>query len=97
MKLPISLNKLQPIFSFLKRYVAFIFVVAMLLVLSFFVFRINQYSRAEPSQDAIDEKLQSVKRPRLDKNVVDKIQQLQDQNVQVQSLFDQARNNPFSE
>lgn len=97
MKLSLSLSRLQPVIIFVKKYITFMFGIVMLLILCFFVFRINQFSRTEPSNDAIDEKLQSVKRLKLDKNVVEKIQQLQDQNVQVQSLFDQARNNPFSE
>jgi len=61
------------------------------------VFRINQYSHTEPADSAVQEKLQTTKRPKVDQAVLDKIQQLQDQNVQVQSLFDQARNNPFNE
>lgn len=90
-------NKLQPTLRFIKRYVSLFFVVTMLAVFGFLVFRINQFSSLEPSEDAIAEKLQSVQRPKLDQAIVDKIQQLQDQNIEVQSLFDQARSNPFSE
>jgi hypothetical protein len=90
-------SKLQPTLSFAKRYVTLLFIVAMLLVFGFLVFRINQFSNLEPSEDAITEKLQSVQRPRLDQTVIDKIQQLQDQNIEAKALFDQARNNPFSE
>jgi hypothetical protein len=90
-------SKVQPVVAFLKRYTKFIYFIAMLLAATFLVFRINQLSNVQPSDDAITEKLQTVQRPRLDADALQKIQQLQDQNVQVQSLFEQARNNPFSE
>lgn len=89
--------KLQPILNFLKKYVAFIFVITVFFVLGFFVLRINQLSRIEPDSSAVDEKLQSVKQPHIDTSVVNKINDLQTQNIQVQSLFDQARSNPFDE
>lgn len=90
-------NKLKPILAFLKRYAIFIYILLLLGSFGFLVFRINQYSRVEPTDDAVQEKLQTAKRPKVDQAVLDKIQQLKDQNVQVQSLFDQARNNPFNE
>ncbi|HSX23488.1 MAG TPA: hypothetical protein VLE74_00075 [Candidatus Saccharimonadales bacterium] len=89
--------KLRPTLLLLKRYIVFMFMIIMLGILGFLVFRVNQYSRAEPSEDAVTEKLQTVQRPKIDQSVLDKIQQLQGQNIQVQTLFDRARSNPFSE
>ncbi len=89
--------KLRPALDFLKQYIKLIFVVFILIIFGFFVFRINQYSNTEPSETAIEEKLQTVQRPKIDQAIIDKIEQLKGQNIQVQSLFDQARNNPFSE
>lgn len=90
-------DKLLPAIAFLKRYAVFISIIVVLGIAVFFVLRINQYSRMEPSDQAVEEKLQTVQRPKVDQSVLSKIQQLQDQNVQVQTLFDQARNNPFNE
>lgn len=89
--------KIQSYLSFLKRYVVFIYVVAVLFMFSFFVFRINQISRLEPTDQDVEAKLQNVQRPKIDQTVIDKIEQLKSQNIEVQSLFDQARNNPFNE
>lgn len=89
--------KLKPALDFLKRYLSFIVVIAALGVFGFFILRINQFSRAEPDESAVEEKLETVQRPKIDPEVIEKIEQLQDQNIQVQALFDQARNNPFSE
>lgn len=90
-------TKLKPALDFFRRYVKFIFFISMILIAVFLVFRINQFSNQVPSEDAVAERLQSVQRPRIDESVIEKIQQLQDQNIEVQSLFDQARNNPFAE
>lgn len=99
MKLEIKniLSKIRPVTEFLKRYMVFIFVLVMLGIFGFFIFRINQFSRAEPSETAVEEKLKTVQRPKIDPAVIEKIQLLRDQNIQIQSLFDQARRNPFSE
>lgn len=91
------LDKLKPTVDFIKRYAVFMFVVLLMGLFGFLVFRINQYGQVEPSEDAVQEKLQAVQRPKVDQAALDKIQQLQDQNIQVHSLFDDARNNPFNE
>ena len=81
----------------LRRYVVVVFVVVLIGIYSFLVFRINGLTRSEPSDEAVQEKLQTVIRPKIDQSSVDKIQQLQDNSVEVQSLFQQARDNPFQE
>lgn len=91
------LAKLQSYTLILRKYVVFIYVVVLMIIFSFFIFRINQINSAEPQDTQIEEKLQTVQRPKIDQTVLDKIEQLQGQNVEVQALFDQARNNPFSE
>ncbi len=103
MKLKLKLNpkimlaKLLSLLKVFRRYSTFIFIVSFLVIYSFLVFRINILNRREPTDSAITAKLQSVQRPRIDQSVLNKIQALQDQNVQVQALFKQARDNPFSE
>lgn len=89
--------KLQPLLGFTKRYVKFMFFIGMLFIAIFLVYRINQFNSLEPSEDAVSEKLQTVQRPRLDPAALETIKQLETQNIEVQSIFDQARNNPFSE
>ena len=90
-------TKLSTLLKTLKRYTTFSFVIGFLLIYAFLVLRINLLNRREPTDDAVTDKLQSVQRPKIDKDVLGKIQALEDQNVQVQSLFKQARDNPFSE
>src|SRR3990167_6858472 len=89
-------NKFRPFLASLKKYLSFGFVVGFLIIYSFLVLRINLLMRSEPSQTDYDARLKTVQRPKIDNNAVDKIQSLQDQNIQVQVLFKQARDNPFS-
>lgn len=89
--------KFAPVLGMIKKYLVFIFIVAFLGIYSFLVFRINTLASTEPSDDAVAEKLKTVQRPRLDQAAVDKIEDLQAQNIQVQTLFEQARQNPFAE
>ncbi len=90
-------EQLVPLGRFLNAYKKFMFVLGILVVIIFLVFRINQFSSAEPTQAQLDEKLQNNTSLKLDQTVLNRIQQLQDQNVEVQSLFDKSRNNPFNE
>jgi hypothetical protein len=80
-----------------RQYLPLIFIVGLLSLYGFLVFRINSVSSAEPSDDAVAEKLKTVQRPKIDQATIDKLQQLQDNSSEVQTLFQAARDNPFQE
>ncbi len=84
------------LFGKLQTYAGFIFIITILLIYSFLVFRISQLSQAEPDEAVIAEQ-QRIKRLKIDQNALTKIQQLEDQNVGVQALFESARDNPFQD
>ncbi|TXG77328.1 hypothetical protein E6P97_01995 [Patescibacteria group bacterium] len=94
---PSITQQLKPVIRFVGTYQRFLFSMLILTLVTFMVFRINQLATLEPSDSAVEEKLQSVTRPKIDQAALDQIQKLQDQNVEVKSLFDDARRNPFSE
>ncbi len=91
------MNYTKPVVSFVQKYAAFMFFIAILLAYSFLVFRISVLTQSEPSDDAVNEQLKTVKRLKIDQNSIDKINQLEDQNIGVQSLFESARDNPFQD
>ncbi len=93
-KLP---EKIVPYLAKIRRYSVIIFILAVLSGFGFLVYRIGVLTQAEPSPEAISEKLVNVRRPKVDPDALQKIQELQDQNVTVQSLFQAARDNPFEE
>lgn len=92
--LPAVINKLK---TFFKQYATFIFILIGLGIFGFLVFRIRTLAGSEPDSSLVDEKTGQAGSISIDKSAVEKIQQLQDTNVQVKALFDQARDNPFQE
>lgn len=90
------LKKVQPLINFLKKDSVAIFLVIVAVIFGFLIWRIGSLAGAEPKQDAIDEKLLSVVRPKIDQDSINKIKALQAQNVDIQSYF-VDRNNPFQE
>jgi hypothetical protein len=77
------------------RYEALLFFMLLAMIYSFIVYRINVLSSVAPDTSSVS--TASATQPHIDPTVVQKIQSLQDNSVSVQSLFDQARNNPFHE
>ncbi len=89
--------KLGPIVKGLSKYLVFIFIMTVMIIYGYLVFHINTLASQEPAEDAVAERLKTVSRPRIDEDTLTKIEQLEDQNIQVQTLFQQARDNPFTE
>jgi len=89
--------KFVPVLHWLKRYRVILFIVALVGLYSVLVLRINMLNNQVPDDNAVTTELQAVHPPKLDPTIVTKIQQLQDNSVDVQALFNQARNNPFQE
>jgi hypothetical protein len=93
-----SLNLLPAIRKVYSKYgghAVFGAVIFVLLVYVFLVIRINSLANAEPSADQQVTVTNSV--PRIDSKTIDQIQSLENNNTEVHSLFEQARNNPFAE
>ena len=93
-----SLNaQLMGIMHVLGRYMTLWFVLLLLVVYGFVLFQIQGAQSAQPTEGEIASQLQSIATPHVDPNVVQQMQNLQDHSVNVRTLFDQARSNPFQE
>jgi len=90
-------EKLATLATKLRRFSVFIFIIAVLLLYSYLVLHINTLTQIEADPAAVAEQLETTRRPKIDQSAIEKIEDLQDQNVQVDSLFKEARENPFSE
>lgn len=82
--------------NFLKH-AKFIFIIVVLCLNAFLIFEINRLTSKEPSDTQIIQQQQIIKRPKIDQDTINKIEQLKGQNVRVQSLFKSARDNPFQD
>jgi len=90
-------DSLRVLLAKLHKYSVVLFLVFLVGIYGFLVWQIMSLDKAEPDQSAVSAKLKTAGVPRIDPDVLNKIQQLQDNSVEVQTLFDQARSNPFQE
>lgn len=88
--------KFGPILHFLKKDAIGIFLIIVACVFAFLIWKIGNLAGAEPKQDAVDEKLLTVVRPRIDPEGIKQIEELQAQNIDIESYFSD-RDNPFQE
>ncbi|MEX2014438.1 MAG: hypothetical protein WD885_00695 [Candidatus Saccharimonadales bacterium] len=78
-----------------KKFMVPVFLLLVLSVNGFLIFRINQYSSQEPSIEQLSQQQNNIKRIVIDEESIDKILKLEKRNIAVKSLFKEARDNPF--
>ncbi len=79
------------------RYSGILFFVLVAIVYGFVILRINTLSSAQPSTGDITAQSKTSAVPKIDPKVINQIQSLKDNSTNVQTLFEQARGNPFQE
>lgn len=98
-KSEISLKTLKPLLGkglvVISRYASILFFLLIAGVYGFVILRINTLSNIQPSQSDIDAQTTSTPIPRVDPKVAEQLESLEDNSVNVQALFNEARNNPF--
>lgn len=91
-KLPIS-----QALEIIKRFRLVIFVVLFASIYVYLFFLINTLTTKKPSQAAVDQELRTVKRLKVDENAVNQMLQLTEESIEVKAIYEETRNNPFSE
>jgi hypothetical protein len=81
----------------LQHYRIVLFVVFVVLVYGFVVLRINTLDNVQPSADSVSAQSDPIRTTNINPQVVKQLESLKNNHVNVQTLFDQARNNPFQE
>ncbi|PIZ63767.1 hypothetical protein COY17_00155 [Candidatus Saccharibacteria bacterium CG_4_10_14_0_2_um_filter_52_9] len=90
-----SLAQLSKLVLKLRRYSLLAFIALVVLIYGFLLLRINNLGSTPPSNGAIINESGKTKVPHIDESVVRQLKALQDNSVSVQTLFDEARSNPF--
>ena len=93
-----SANLKRTVTKFYKRYAKHIIFAALFSVLLIYllvVFKISNLAKAEPGPS--QEVTVTTSIPKVDKKAVSQIQALEQNNTEIHSLFEAARNNPFQE
>ncbi len=57
----------------------------------------SQQVLREPSKGSVLDQVSSTERPNLDEDAARTLLELEDQNIEVKALFEESRNNPFTE
>lgn len=94
MKIPDITQNAQKALGFLYKHRIIIFIVGFVGCYGFLITRISTYTQREPGVETSE---QAIQRLTIDAESIEKIQDLEDQNVEVRALFEEARKNPFSE
>ena len=81
--------------SGLRKYSWLALLVLIALLYGYVLVKINGFLSATPSSSAVASNLKTSVSPSINQNVVNQLNQLQNNSVSVQALFDQARSNPF--
>ena len=90
-------DALQSLRAVMMRYTVLWFLLLLIAVYGFVLYRIITAQAAAPTEAAITDQTQATATPHIDQRVVDQMQSLQDNSQNVKTLFDQARSNPFQE
>ncbi len=80
----------------IKRFAPIITIIGIVAVYVFLILQISNATQQTPSEELTSAQSEgNIKRLKIDQESVTKIQQLEDQSVGVQALFNEARQNPF--
>ncbi|HEX8763316.1 MAG TPA: hypothetical protein VF733_06205 [Candidatus Saccharimonadales bacterium] len=90
-------DQLRQVWKSTLRLRILLFLALLTILYAFIAWRINTLVNAEPDAAAIEAKMHKTATPTVDKSIVDKIRQLEDNSVDVRTLFNEARQNPFRE
>jgi hypothetical protein len=78
------------------RYAGIICFVVVATIYGFVLFRINSLNNVQPSDTVVSAQSSKITTiPRIDPQIVQQLEALKDNSVNVNTLFEQARNNPF--
>lgn len=89
---------LLKILAVFKRYAVIIVVTVFGALYGYLIYYAGQQAKLEPSQTDVNEAFKGSSRPRLDPAVAEQMRALQESpNTELRAIFDDARNNPFSE
>lgn len=97
MNTDIVLKKISPYVKLLSRYGVFLFIVGFLGIYLYLVQHIGGLIQEDAFSANTDSQIKPISRLKIDQNAVDQMNQLEAQNIEVKALFDNARQNPFSQ
>ena len=77
-----------------SKHAAFAAILVVLFVYIFVVFKVNSLAKVEPATQTVNT---ANLIPKVNQKSINRIQSLEQNNTEIHSLFEEARNNPFQE
>lgn len=97
----LNLASIKPIISgflrLLRRYASVLIFLLFMGVYGYMLLQINSLSNPHVGADEVAAEVKALPTPRIDQEAAAKLQALKDNSVNVQTLFEQGRTNPFQE
>lgn len=90
-------SQIQATLAHLKRFRLILFIALFASFYAYLLVSVSQLTVSEPEPGAIQSELSTVKRLNIDEEAVQQMKQLQEENIVIESQFDDTRTNPFSE
>lgn len=81
----------------LRQRAAIICFIIFAIIYGYIMVTVSNLSQQEPSETAVKEKLTKVAKPKVDESVAQTMLGLEERNVTIRSIFEEARANPFTE
>lgn len=90
-------GKLEPTVNAVKHNRIKLFGAIVICTYMFLAFQIIVLTNKGPDDDLLNQELETAQEINFDQEAIDKILSLEAQNIEVKTLFRQARNNPFND
>lgn len=94
---PQTPSAIQQLVGFGKKHALVISFALFACLAGYILLLTNQLTTMQPDETSVDAQLSGVARPKIQESVVKTILGLEDSNVEVKAIFEEARENPFSE
>ena len=91
------ITKFNTAVAFCQQHALILGICAFGLLYGYIILQVTTLANTTPSEAEVAKQLKAVPHPKINKDVAAKIEGLEDQNVNVQAIFNEARENPFSE
>ena len=91
------LAPLKPLGTTLWRYRVLLIIIIFSALYIYILLLSGAQAERQPSAKAVDEQVKATVRPRVDEATAETMMNLEDQNLDIKAIFNEARENPFVE
>lgn len=91
------IEQLLKVLHMLRQRAAIICFIVFGIIYAYIMITVSGLSQQVPDESAVNEKLTKVARPKVDEEVAQTMLGLEERNITIKSIFEDARRNPFTE